>query len=308
MNRAYKRIFTAKVASAITTAKSLDAVSHPGLKGELLEIIVGEILRPLLPTDIGIGSGQITTSYSEELSTQQDVILYDRTVLPPVLIDKEKGIFPIESVLYTIEVKTKLTKRELRLAHESALKIKQMEAPIIRSNPGYSPIIHTVFALDNDLSSSNEIVRYKKIYGYNPPIRSICVVGKEYWYEHRGIWKGPKIVEPFQEVLSIISGIMNTYKSISPTRKALLGYYLLEGGRDDSINWHSSRTEPVLVVQCSKCKVEHYINFAHGLDLNPPQGYFIDQPCYCGALIKAQAGEYEIIDGLITLKIPRERP
>jgi hypothetical protein len=73
----------------------------------------------LLPADLGVGTGFIVATDGRE-STQQDVVLYDRSVLPPALYDQEAGLFPIESVLYTIEVKSVLTREELLGAHDAA--------------------------------------------------------------------------------------------------------------------------------------------------------------------------------------------
>jgi hypothetical protein len=53
--------------------------------------------------------------------------MYDTRVLPPFLADPTIGLFPLESVLYTIEVKSVLTAADLRQAYESALQIDGFE-------------------------------------------------------------------------------------------------------------------------------------------------------------------------------------
>ncbi|AKC71361.1 DUF6602 domain-containing protein [Pandoraea oxalativorans] len=116
----FQAILRAKVISAIEHAKATAGLTHQGVKGAVLEILVGQLFRPLLPADIGIGTGQIVESYTGRLSGQIDIILYDRSILPPILLDDKIGVFPIESVLYAIEVKTTLTASELASAHESA--------------------------------------------------------------------------------------------------------------------------------------------------------------------------------------------
>jgi hypothetical protein len=60
-----------------------------------------------MPAHFGIGSG-IVVSSSGQQSRQTDVIIYDGRPLPPVLLAGDRGIFPIDSVLAVIEVKSTL--------------------------------------------------------------------------------------------------------------------------------------------------------------------------------------------------------
>ena len=94
MNDAYRSIFVSRVAAAIGAARATDAVTHSGVKGTIREILIRDLFRPLLPSDLGIGTGQIATA-KNELSPQQDVIIYNRRILPPVLFEKTIGIFPV---------------------------------------------------------------------------------------------------------------------------------------------------------------------------------------------------------------------
>jgi hypothetical protein len=42
---------------------SANAMSHPGVKGHLREIIIRDLLRPLLPADVGLGTGVVVTHW-----------------------------------------------------------------------------------------------------------------------------------------------------------------------------------------------------------------------------------------------------
>jgi hypothetical protein len=110
---AYKAIFRARAIHALAEAQAAAHLSHPGVKGKVREILVADLLRPLLPADLGIGSGQIIEAKTGRLSKEQDITLYDRSIVPPITFDVAHAIVPIEAVLYTIEVKSKLTKAEL---------------------------------------------------------------------------------------------------------------------------------------------------------------------------------------------------
>ena len=122
MNTAYRSLFVSRVAAAIGAAKAAAAVTQSGVKGTIREILVRDLFRPLLPSDLGVGTGQIATA-KNELSPQQDVVIFDRRILPSVLFEETVGIFPVESVLATVEVKTTLTAAELRSAYDNAKRI-----------------------------------------------------------------------------------------------------------------------------------------------------------------------------------------
>ncbi|MDD1859212.1 hypothetical protein, partial [Pseudomonas aeruginosa] len=55
----YQALLRGKVAAAIAQARSAADVTHKGVKGAVLEILLSKLFRPLLPADIGVGTGQI---------------------------------------------------------------------------------------------------------------------------------------------------------------------------------------------------------------------------------------------------------
>jgi len=69
-------------------------------------------LNYFIPDRYGIGSGVIVNSYGNQ-SKQWDIIIYDKDILPPFVFEMSRGMFPAETVLAVIEVKSKLTKAEL---------------------------------------------------------------------------------------------------------------------------------------------------------------------------------------------------
>lgn len=88
-------------------------ISHPGEKGRLAEFVISEWLKIVLPQKYSIGSGFVAAvrdGKNLELSSQQDIIIYDNHHCTPILATAVGGIFPIEFVYATIEVKTTLEK------------------------------------------------------------------------------------------------------------------------------------------------------------------------------------------------------
>ena len=221
MNDAYRALFVSRVASAIRAARAVNPVSHTVVKGSIREILLRDLFRPLLPSDLGIGTGQIAT-LDNHLSPQQDVVIYDRRILPPVLFEGTTGLFPVESVLAAVEVKTKLTAEELRTAHDNAAIVNgytyyhgdEESTRIVKH------VMSEVFALDSDLSSlsKTEIDRYREIDSTDdPPLRAICVVGRGYWF-YDGKWRFVPPNDDHQEVLRFIVGLFDTFTKIAQTR------------------------------------------------------------------------------------------
>ncbi len=227
MNAPYRSLFLSRIAGAISAAKAAAEVTQSGVKGTIREILVRDLFRPLLPSDLGIGTGLIATA-KNELSPQQDVVIYDRRILPPVLFEATVGIFPIESVLATIEVKTTLTATELRSAYNNA-KIIHGYSYIHGKRNGESghlvshnvkKAISTIFALDSDLAvgCKTEIDRFKELHpNGDPSVRVICVSGRGYWfYENEWSYLPPDAEN--QEILSFIVGLFETFTEVSLSR------------------------------------------------------------------------------------------
>lgn len=304
----FQRLLRAKVSAAVGEAKAA-ALTHQGVKGEVLERLVSQLFRPLLPADIGVGSGQILCSYTGELSPQVDIILYDRSILPPLLFDERVGLFPIEAVLYAIEVKTTLTMGELRSAHESALKLLNG----FGYRPGFEDgagreklhevekVRSVVFALGSDLSGQgrSEVDRYKEVQGDSvAAIRALCVVGREYWFDNGDAWHGLRDADLFDGVLSFLAGVMNTYRSVSRSRgHPMLGNYIAPTAPLERVEARY-RTP---VVRCGSCggmfdfraPVSRMQLVVHGALVST-------DPCpSCGGELRSESGTFHSVGGTL---------
>ncbi|WP_336971439.1 DUF6602 domain-containing protein [Sphingobium aromaticiconvertens] len=97
MHPAFQSLIVNRAAIAVAAAGAIQKINHKGLKGQLRELVVRELLEPLLPPGCVIGSGEVVSAYGGT-SNQIDVVVADRRVLPPVLI-RDAGIFPLEACL-----------------------------------------------------------------------------------------------------------------------------------------------------------------------------------------------------------------
>jgi len=226
MHPAYRDLILSRVRSAVGAARAARGISHHGLLGEIREILVRDLFRPLLPADVGVGTGQII-SYTGQTSHQTDVILYDRRILPPILFQESAGLFPVESVLFTVEVKSKLTASELHNANNAAAELLQLDyvhgyydAEGVGQPHTVTKAVSAVFALASDLSpgDTTEIERYAAMQTTEPAIQLICVVGRGCWLWRQSSWVSVTQLYELGEVVSFVSMLMNTYRDIAMTR------------------------------------------------------------------------------------------
>jgi hypothetical protein len=243
MNEVYRNLILARAQAAIGAAGAVTGIGHSGLKGQLREIVIRDLFRPLLPANFGLGTGQIITSCNQQ-SQQQDVVIFDKSIVPPILLEETTGIFPIESVLFAIEIKTELTAEELKSSIQSANQLRSLyylpgqddsdELPI-ELEPSVQAIIPAILAFRSDLSESGktELERFTDLWhgakGEPPPIQMICVVGRGCWtWRTSDAWRAWPRSYPLAEVVVFISVIMNSYKQVALSRKApRMGLYLL---------------------------------------------------------------------------------
>ncbi|HEY0462655.1 MAG TPA: DUF6602 domain-containing protein [Polyangiaceae bacterium] len=218
----------------MSRARACARVDHAGLKGTLREIVVGDLLRPLLPSDVGIGTGKVI-SYDDQTSRQHDIIIYDRSILPPIIFEGGAGLFPVESVAYTIEIKSTLSAGELRTAHDSALALAGLPYTSGERDYNDEPIVHdliktisAVFAFGTDLVASSELARYETLLsGSAPALKSICVAGAGFWDHHNRTGWNSVPAGDLDEVVQFVGQLGNSFRRVLDTRgKPRIGLYL----------------------------------------------------------------------------------
>lgn len=317
-NNQYQALLRGKVASAILQARMAAKLTHQGVKGSVLEILLSQLFRPLLPSDIGVGTGQIIDSHSDKMSPQIDIVIYNKSILPPILVDGNLGLFPIESVLYTIEVKTTLTSSGISTANESAKSIRNnfkylqghMDSNGKRVNHPICNPISVIFALNSNLRKDGitEAERYKKVYkNEDIYLGAICVAGREYSYEYDSNWITIRNTENFDEILSFIAGVTNSYRTVSNSRGfPLLGQYVAPSVKPNEVTISPAFDFPDIIVKCVKCKKQKSVNPTFG-DQNRTikDGILnITPPCECGGEFISEKGTFIIKNGRLREIIP----
>jgi len=236
VHNTYREMIRARAEAAIVHARAVAGIQHKPTMGALREILVRELFRPLLPADIGVGTGEIISA-SGQTSTQQDIVLYDQRILPPVVAYGEIGLFPVESVLYTIEVKSTSSAGELRAADQKARDLEcfaytaGVHVGDTPQNHEVEKVISVLFAFQSNLRpGSKELARYENMLGNRPPaIRALCVVDAGYWFCRGDTWQG-QLGGGYREVVGFIASIMNRFSVVAASRgHPRIGSYLSDG-------------------------------------------------------------------------------
>ncbi|MGO4251504.1 DUF6602 domain-containing protein [Paenarthrobacter sp. TAF1] len=87
-------------------------IQHQGEKGDANENSVQLLLAKVLPPSVRVATGEIIDSMGTA-SAQMDTLVLSNTVHPTLFAQTEEKMFPVESVLLCIEVKTTLTQDEV---------------------------------------------------------------------------------------------------------------------------------------------------------------------------------------------------
>jgi hypothetical protein len=98
--------------------------SHHGKLGRDREAVLQRFFSTYLPQRFGVGTGFALLG-AEQVSTQQDVVIYDRLNNPVLFPESAAPLFPPSALAAVIEVKSKLTQPELRKAVAKSVALKR---------------------------------------------------------------------------------------------------------------------------------------------------------------------------------------
>ena len=95
----------------------LSGIGEGHIKGTALEVRFGSLLKRFLPNNVNFARGW-TIDGNGNKSDERDYLLYDTIKAPAFLFDTGTGIIPLISVLYDIQIKSKLTLGTIKQAYE----------------------------------------------------------------------------------------------------------------------------------------------------------------------------------------------
>jgi len=236
MNQFYRESIITDIKKMMYLASITDKIDHNGLIGRYKEIFLNELLEPYLGPFMKTCTGKVFDSTGKE-SKQIDIIIYDREIIPPILLKKESGLIPSESVLATIEIKSTLGSKELKVGIENALSVKELgldttiaKGDSLHTTPSY------IFAFKNGFKGKKKITdrikdSIKKHGGsLHAPISGVCIAGTsnsyfvnaEYLPEEdpgRYSWKEYNPTIEYEEILHFVSICIDTCYHIKEERR-----------------------------------------------------------------------------------------
>ena len=180
---------TAILEGIIAQAFSLGQVTNPTLKGELRELLVADLFKRFLVPELGVGTGQIINQ-KEELSNQIDIIIYDKRILPPFIQSQNLGIFPAESVIAVVEVKSHLSKKNIIETSTKNQRLHDVvfsrDASIYKDLHNFVPLTSIVGFFDSvnfqyGNTRENKVVIQEWIIENAPHLWAVCLMGKFSW-------------------------------------------------------------------------------------------------------------------------------
>jgi hypothetical protein len=236
MNKARRTLIqmdsSSVIKAMIERIKTLSSLDHRLTKGELRELFVSDVLKKFLSTQFDIGSG-IIINHRGDQSKQTDIVIYDKRILPPFIKEQSIGVYPAESVIATLEVKSNLRRKDLESA-ESAAKhlhntVYNSEGYLYQSYPllNYKPLCGIIAfygtgARELSAADAGQIWLNDNIVH----LFLICITGKYSWAKvgtpkpNWGIRKGDK--NTHEEVKRIISILLDNIRTLSELRLAAL--------------------------------------------------------------------------------------
>lgn len=221
-NKLYRDRLDTNINRCLAEASNCAALDHPGLVGIARQLFINDLLTPLMPEGVHIGTGKIADS-DGKLSAETDIVIYDRRSIPPLMYDQSLGVFPIESVYYAIEVKSTLTSAEFESSIEKGCKLRALRGPQPHS---------ALFAFRSDLKTKNDSERFiqrQQDIRTPLPINVFCIAGREYGFWNV-VWNLLPANERHDEIVALLVGITNTLVKAVHARTPSLepGFYFFD--------------------------------------------------------------------------------
>lgn len=103
-------------------------IAHEGERGAENEAALSRLLQSLVPARYGIGSGLLIDN-ADHYSHQTDIVIFDQSDEPSILAQTAQLLFPVESVLAAVEVKTTLRGDDLADCFKKASHLRSELVP-----------------------------------------------------------------------------------------------------------------------------------------------------------------------------------
>jgi hypothetical protein len=145
-------------------------IGHMGEKGRANELTVVDFLANLLPSDLRLGGG-VLIDPSGQQSRQCDVIVHQVAEHPQLFAQTAQFIFPIDTVVMTMEVKTTLDAAEVAKIGLNTASVRSMTRAV---DPHMKPVV-SVFAFSTSAGSATTLKWFESLPQDQQP-DLVCIV------------------------------------------------------------------------------------------------------------------------------------
>ena len=230
----------------LSLAENEGRLNHPGVKGRFRELLIDNILSPWLPPDVHCGTGMILANNNvRKEATQDDVVLYAKSLCPPVLVSNEapEGIFLYNSVLTRIEVKSKLNKTELTKFVAAAKEIADLKVDVREGcTKQFTGALNLIFAYksdltlgqDSDLKRLIEVMKEQSIDPLSGIVSMLCIPGRGFYKigieNGNKAWQKHRSDDPLDHIAWFVACVSNSSFQYLIERQGRKCKNSLEGG------------------------------------------------------------------------------
>lgn len=253
MNEYYRTIINENIKKGLKDASSASNINHRFLIGRLREIVLNTLLEPMLNNNYSMGTGKVI-DYDGNLSKEIDICIYSKNLHPPIFfsLNDKLGIFPIESVLSCIEVKSSFSKKNIKDAYEKFSHLRSQltmtvgvhdgdqACPQIIVHPHYRLFVFKCGIKNYDPESFLKF--YKHIdpnWDVQPVIGHVCIAGKgAFCFTSKG-WVHMEYnakQDIHEEIISFLGTVIHDLPHTEHSRGIpRIGYYLTDTHQMDRL-------------------------------------------------------------------------
>lgn len=175
------------VRGLIGESKALRGLDQTTVKGRLRELFISKILKKFLSSQFGIGNGVIINQ-AGKVSKEIDIIIYDTRILPPFIEEQKIGVYPVESVLAAIEVRSIIDKSIMKLYAKKVTelfnKVYDPDWSYYNDYSKYLPLYCLVGFCEEELFKGN---KFDEIWSWMAdnvkPLFAVCVIDQLSWLD-----------------------------------------------------------------------------------------------------------------------------
>jgi hypothetical protein len=223
-------------------------LQHKGLRGRFRELLIDNILAPWLPPYTSCGTGMIIAAQNAvREATQDDVIVYDRSLTPPVLASSThapEGVFLYNSVIARIEVKSTLTRAAIKDFVKASREISALKFTAQGHIGGLTGAVNLLFAYDSDAKNVDDpdyqlrrvidVVREQGIDPLAGIVSNVCIPPYGFWKlgeaEGTRCWQRLQVDDAASRVAWFVGCISHTCFTAHAQRQGRDPKLGLEGG------------------------------------------------------------------------------